>query len=79
MRLEIHATEEDGQFITSCPMLPGCTGRGTTLREAVEKHAEAIWGYLASATNFVPGQLVLEVDSPSRQTFWLHHQTHQPV
>ena len=40
--------DEDGQFIASCPTLPGCVSDGRTRDEAVANIKDAIEGYLAS-------------------------------
>ncbi len=61
MRLDILTTNENGTFVASCPNLPGCTTRGETLQETLDKHTQAIWGYLAAATNFLPERLELHV------------------
>ena len=61
MRLDILTTEENGTFVATCPKLPGCTTRGADLQETLEKHTLAIWGYLASVTNFLPARLELHV------------------
>ena len=40
--------DEDGQFVTTCPTLPGCVSQGKTRAEARANMADAISGYLAS-------------------------------
>ena len=52
---------ERGDFAALCPSLPGCTSRGNTRKQAEEKLDEAIRGYIAALSNFVPEQLEHEV------------------
>lgn len=52
---------ENGEYTALCPSLPGCVSRGQTRDEAAEKLDEAIRGYLAAMSNFVPGRLDHEV------------------
>ncbi len=40
--------DEDGQFIATCPTLPGCVSQGSSRSEARVNMADAIAGYLAS-------------------------------
>ena len=40
--------DEDGQFVATCPALPGCVSEGRTREEARVNIADAISGYLAS-------------------------------
>ncbi|MEI8371695.1 MAG: type II toxin-antitoxin system HicB family antitoxin [Planctomycetota bacterium] len=40
--------DEDGQFVATCPTLPGCISEGKTRAEARVNIADAITGYLAS-------------------------------
>jgi predicted RNase H-like HicB family nuclease len=40
--------DEDGQFVASCPTLPGCVSEGKSREEARVNMADAIAGYLAS-------------------------------
>ena len=40
--------DEDGKFIATCPMLPGCVSEGDTRRQALANIADAIAGYLKS-------------------------------
>jgi predicted RNase H-like HicB family nuclease len=62
MRLDIRTTNVNGVFVATCPSLPGCTTRGTSMPDTLDRHAAAIWGYLASVTNFLPSRLELHVD-----------------
>jgi antitoxin HicB len=49
MKFHIHfEQDEDGQFVTTCPSIPGCVSQGTTREEARANIADAISGYLAS-------------------------------
>lgn len=52
---------ERGGFIASCPSLPGCVTRGQTKDQARENMSEAIKGYLASVSDFVPEKIADEV------------------
>jgi len=47
-------TNGTGDYTAVCPSLPGCSSRGGTRQEAKERLEEAIRGYLASVSNFVP-------------------------
>ena len=38
--------DEDGIFVATCPVLPGCVSQGRTRSEATENIREAIEGYL---------------------------------
>ena len=40
--------DEDGQFVATCPTLPGCVSQGGTRRDALENIQDAIAGYLES-------------------------------
>jgi antitoxin HicB len=40
--------DEDGMFVATCPMLPGCVSQGQTRAEATANIQEAIEGYLKS-------------------------------
>ena len=53
--------DEQGGFVAECPSLPGCQSRGRTRDEAQDGMHEAIVGYLASVSNFVPERVVEEV------------------
>ncbi len=49
---ELHYTvfiepSEDGGFVASVPMLPGCITQGDTIDDALVQSKEAIAGYLA--------------------------------
>jgi predicted RNase H-like HicB family nuclease len=44
---------ERGDYVATCPSLPGCVTRGQTLDEARQVLGEAIRGYLASVSDFV--------------------------
>ena len=62
MKLWVMVThEEDGSFTAVSPALPGCVSHGGTTAEALSRHHGNVMGYLASATNFVPDSLCLEV------------------
>jgi len=45
---------ERGDYLATCPSLPGCTSRGHTREEATHRLDEAIRGYIAAVSNFVP-------------------------
>ena len=51
---------EEGGFTAVCPVLPGCSCRGTTQDEARSKIDEAIRGYMAAVNNFVPEKVTPE-------------------
>ena len=58
MRLFVKVVaNDDGSYTAICPSLPGCTSRGQTREMATEKLNEAIRGYLAVVSNFVPENL----------------------
>lgn len=55
MRLSIRIVEnENGDFTAFCPTLPGCRSRGSSKHQARERLNDAIQGYLAAVSNFVP-------------------------
>jgi len=47
--------------VADCPSLPGCKIRGQTRDEAQNKIREAVLGYIAAVSNFVPDTVVHEV------------------
>ena len=62
MKLSIQIREDpNGGFVAVCPSLPGCVSRGTTRLKARENLDEAICGYVAAVSNFVPEDLLGEV------------------
>ena len=62
MKLSIQIREDpNGGYVAVCPSLPGCISRGPTRALAREKLDEAICGYVASVSNFVPENLLGEV------------------
>ena len=55
MKLSIRIEKrESGGYTAFCPTLPGCVSRGNSKQQAREKLDEAIRGYLAAVSNFVP-------------------------
>ncbi len=50
-------TNSRGGYTATCPSLPGCVSSGKTEQQAKEGLEEAIRGYLASVSNFVPEQI----------------------
>lgn len=40
--------DEDGMYVASCPILPGCISQGKTYKQAQANIEEAIRGYLES-------------------------------
>ncbi len=48
---------EHGGFTATCPSLPGCVSTGHTEQQAKQKLEEAVRGYLASVSNFIPPQI----------------------
>ncbi len=62
MKLAVHIREDvRGGYKAVCPSLPGCISRGKTRQEARDKIDDAIRGYIAATTDFVPEQLAQEV------------------
>jgi predicted RNase H-like HicB family nuclease len=62
MKLSIRIVQnEQGQYTARCPMLPGCMCHGDTPKQAEERLDEAIRGYIAAMSNFVPEHLDREV------------------
>ena len=62
MKLSVRiVTNERGGYTAVCPSLPGCISRGSTREEARAKHDEAIRGYIAAVSNFVPETVVQEL------------------
>ncbi|MDD4889423.1 MAG: type II toxin-antitoxin system HicB family antitoxin [Phycisphaerae bacterium] len=61
--------DEDGQYVATCPTLPGCVSQGRTRLEARTNIVDAIKGYLASLAKHgepVPPPIteeVVEVDA----------------
>lgn len=47
----------DGSYIANCPALPGCESCGPTELQARQNLEQAIVGYLASVSDFVPSQV----------------------
>lgn len=45
---------EQGEFTAICPSLPGCVSSGRTEQQAKQNLEDAIRGYIASVSNFVP-------------------------
>ena len=48
---------EKGDFTALCTSLPGCMSRGHTRQEAQEKLEDAIRGYIAAVSDFVPERI----------------------
>jgi predicted RNase H-like HicB family nuclease len=46
-----------GVFVACCPSLPGCVSIGQDEEQAKARLEEAIRGYLASVSDFVPEQI----------------------
>lgn len=53
--------DKRGGFVAVCPSLPGCVTRGGTAEEARKRLDDAIRGYIAAVSNFVPEHLLEEV------------------
>ncbi len=56
--------DEDGVFVVTCPVLPGCVSQGRTRAEAIDNIREAIAGYLKSLKKHgepVPPSIMEEV------------------
>lgn len=62
MKLSIRIRQsERGGFVGEVPSLPGCVSHGQTREEATAKLDEAIRGYIAALSNFVPERVDQEV------------------
>ena len=48
----------EGGYKAFCPSLPGCICHADSFEEAKKKIDEAIIGYIASVSNFVPEHVV---------------------
>ena len=46
MRKVLIYTDEDAQWVASCPSLPGCLSQGGTREETIENVKEAIAAYV---------------------------------
>jgi predicted RNase H-like HicB family nuclease len=55
------ARDGKGGYTAICPSLPGCVSRGTTREEVTSRMDEAIRGYIAAVSNFVPERVIHEV------------------
>jgi len=61
MKLRIKIVRnEAGEYMASYPSLPGCVSRGRTAKQAAERLAESIRGYIAALSNFVPDRVEYE-------------------
>ncbi len=55
LKLTVRIYDNDqGGFTAICPSLPGCCSHGQTRQEAKDRLGEAIQGYIAAVSNFVP-------------------------
>ena len=61
MKLCVRIISDEHGFTAKCPSLPGCISRGRTRAEARENLYEAIRGYIAAMSNFVPSRVDREV------------------
>lgn len=52
---------EHGGYTALCPSLPGCVSRGETREEARKRLDEAIRGYIAAVSDFVPEHVIRDV------------------
>jgi predicted RNase H-like HicB family nuclease len=43
-RIVVREDPEDGRYVVSCPVIPGCHSQGETLEEALENIKDAISG-----------------------------------
>jgi predicted RNase H-like HicB family nuclease len=50
-----------GEYVAQCPSLPGCISRGSSPTEAQKRLDEAIRGYIAAVSDFVPERVEKEV------------------
>jgi predicted RNase H-like HicB family nuclease len=53
--------DEGGGYTAFCPSLPGCKSRGKSREEAREKLDDAIRGYVAAMSDFIPENLLEEI------------------
>jgi len=62
MKLCVHIVpDKRGGFVATCPSLPGCVSRGSTAEEARKALDDAIRGYIAAVSNFIPENVVERV------------------
>jgi predicted RNase H-like HicB family nuclease len=62
MKLSIKISHNDrGGYTAWCPSLPGCKIQGQTREEAQQRIGEAIRGYIAAMSDFVPDNVQHEV------------------
>lgn len=62
MKLTIRILQnEDGGYTAVCPTLPGCVSQAPTRQQATDRLDEAIRGYIAAVSNFVPEKVDHEV------------------
>ena len=62
MKVSIKVFQNDqGLYVATCPSLPGCKSVGQTPNEAEERLLDAITGYIAALSDFVPDSLQREV------------------
>ena len=62
MRIAIRVIQVGpASFIAECPALPGCRARARTPAHARRKLADAVCGYVAAVSNFVPDHLDYEL------------------
>jgi len=62
MKLSVKIRPSDrGGFVAECPSLPGCMSHGQTREEATVKLDDAIRGYIAAMSNFIPERVDQEV------------------
>lgn len=61
MKVCVHIVKSArGDYVATCPSLPGCMTRGQTHDEARQVMSEAIRGYLASVSDFVSETIIEE-------------------
>ena len=61
LSIRIIRNEKGEGYTAICPTLPGCMCHASTREQAKEKLDEAIRGYIAAVSNFVPEHLVHDV------------------
>ena len=62
MKLIVHVDRnEQGSYVAVCPTLPGCRSSGKTRQDAIERLDDAVRGYIAAVSNFVPERFEHEI------------------
>lgn len=48
---------DDGMYVAVSPTLPGCVTKGTSLKDALDKHRDRIRSYIASSVDMLPDSI----------------------